>query len=242
MDDQNEISAVLYATPPVTTANRAVDYCSVIITEEGNELAVLTKRTAYSIDVEWNENFLREALTRDVSDQLGFEYGCVSPLLSTLEVKDGEGIDDIAGWADLLATIVYKPKPTKREPKPKRVTRISKVVSLRDDVANLRAELVSAQTRRRVLENTSPAPHGESGELTLGSTREMAEVDANIAALKLKLEAKYDAIHSQLAAINAVIKPDDSGWVLVLPEPYDAIVALNKAQAAVAPATEEAED
>lgn len=215
---QSDVSA----ENPSAWARRTIRRYMLIMGNEGPRVKL--DQSVYLVNVDWDVQLLELALVADIRGVV--EVGVnVLPDTDTLCVqRDGFEMDAMAweGW-DALKSVTYSVKGS--EDKKSRTDRISKLLTER---RLLGADVVAANGKLRTLQSTAPHPHGETSEMTFGSTAEINNQIAVIKAIEDAIVGKTKAIAEQIAKLNETLTaPEDSGWQVQLPELIAELTELN---------------
>lgn len=215
---QSDVSA----ENPSAWARRTIRRYMLIMGSEGPRVKL--DQSVYLVNVDWDVQLLELALVADIRGVV--EVGVnVLPDTDTLCVqRDGFEMDAMAweGW-DALKSVTYSVKGS--DDKKSRTDRVSRLLTER---RLLGADLVAANGRLRTLKNTSPQPHGETSEMTFGSTVEINSQMDVIKAIEDSIAGKTKAIAEQIAKLNETLTtPEDSGWQVQLPDLIAELTELN---------------
>lgn len=191
-----------------------------------NELVAVSVTTQYGIVFNWPLPLLEKAMFYNIVPFVQ-EQGAntlVTPNIDTLFCAGTEETaQPVTEWSGYEAAreISFKTK------KNTRVSRLDNLIEKLASISSTHIDIVSAEARLRTLEHASPVPHGETSEMTFGSTAQIAEQRAVIARLVETLATKREEADKQLAKINEALTPIDTDWQVQLPDSVDAITRLN---------------
>lgn len=209
------------ADNPSAWARRTIRKYMLIMGSDGPRVKI--DQSVYLVGVEWDLQLLELALVADIRDLV--EVGVnVFPDTETLTVhRDGFELDAQVweGW-DALKAVTYTLKDS--EVTRSRTDRITKLIN---DRRLLSADLMAANGRLRTLKNTAPQPHGETSEMTFGSTAEVNNQVTAIKGIEDAIAGKTKAIAEQIAKLNETLTQDDSRWQVQLPDLIAEITELN---------------
>ena len=208
------------------------------VTVRSDQILLVQTITNYEVIARFYDAFLRRALIEDVTQEVAFgpnandEVVC-EPLLETLMLTPtiNELLPETWERFDELKAISFKIKGKDDEK-----SRLDQVAKLISEISLTRGEIVSNEQIERTMRSTSATPHNETREMTFGSTMEITKQMEKIAGLQATVSDKHEKLRKQITAINAQLKPEDSGWQIELPR---MIVGLQPYNAALAAADED---
>ncbi len=194
---------------------------------EGQVVAVSNLKH-FDMLVEWPEALLEKAMWFNIVPYVEARgaHTLVKAIVETLHAGEAdERVQPVAEWDGYAAAQAVSFKLKNSDKRVHRLDRVNKLLSSINDTA---IDIVAAETRLRQLQNTSPTPHGESGELRFGSSAEIAAANQRVTDLRASIEEKRAEVNNQLTKINEALTPFDSGWEVQLPEAIDAVTRLNE--------------
>lgn len=217
--DVIELSVIYnHAQRTITRSEISIDAGRVVVTETIEDFKALA---------EWNADFLTRGFYEDIRDYDARDNEVVRLLIDTATVTSHTKTMPIEEWSQYadVQGLTYKTK-TKAV-----LNYLDKIYQWLGEVRTIQTtELVSAQARLRQLQTASPTPHGETNEMTLGSTAEQTLASQAISAIVARIEDLMTKVFKNVDKLNQKVGHKDTGWRTQLPDIFAKLSEYNAAQ------------
>lgn len=196
-------------------------------------LTVVLEKISRRMLVSWPEELMQKAVFFNIVPYIEKTgpHLLVTPNVDTIEVsipvRQTMPATEWEGYAEARDTITYVLKNNKKKGEGVRNSRIERINTLIQKINTAAIDIITSEKRYNTLRNSSPVPHGATGEMTLGSTAEINEQQKRIVELRDQINSHCAEIERHVSKINEVLLPKDEGWSVQLPETIDVITRSN---------------